>query len=106
MIAGRVMGVCVATRKDEKLSGRTLLVVVPVKSDGTDAGKPAIAVDLIGAGAGELVMLSRARDASMAAGDAPVDLAVVGIVDELSAPPHRPVDLGAIGFRVGEGGRG
>lgn len=107
MITGRVIGVCVATRKDEKLSGRKLLVVEPIKSDGSAAGKPAIAVDLVGAGAGELVMMTRSRDASMAAGDGPVDLAIIGIVDELSAPPHRPADLGALGFRVaGEGGRG
>lgn len=103
MITGRVIGVCVATRKDEQLHGRKLLVVELIRSDGTVVGKPAIAVDCIGAGAGEVVMLARARDASMAAAEAPVDLAVVGIVDELCTPGSTPVDLTAMGFR--EGGR-
>lgn len=105
MITGRVIGVVVATRKDEKLVGRKLLVVEPIKADGSPAGKPAIAVDCIGAGAGEVVMMARARDASMAANEAPVDLAIVGIVDSLTRPPDVPVDLGALGFRTGQGGR-
>lgn len=108
MITGRVIGVCVATRKDEQLRGKKLLVVEPIRADGSPAGKPAIAVDLIGAGAGETVMLSRARDASMAANEAPVDLAVVGIVDTLTTPAHTPVDLGSLGFKLprpAEGGR-
>lgn len=105
MITGRVIGVCVATRKDEHLSGRKLLVIQPIRSDGSPVGKPGIAVDCIGAGAGETVMLARARDASLAADEAPVDLAVIGIVDELSTPAHTPADLGALGFRTGKGGR-
>lgn len=101
MIAGRIIGVCVATQKDPRLSGRKLLVVEPVRSDGTPAGKPAIAVDLVGAGAGELVLLAKSRDASLAANDAPIDLAVVAIADELATPPHRKPDLAALGFRRG-----
>lgn len=104
MITGRVIGVCVATQKDPKLQGRKLLVVEPVKSDGSAAGKPAVAVDCIGAGAGEMVFLARAADASLAAGGAPVDLAVIGIVDAMTAPPHTPVDLRSLGFRVPDGG--
>lgn len=105
MITGRVIGVVVATRKDEKLSGRKLLVVELIRSDGKVIGKPAIAVDLIGAGAGETVMLARSRDASMAAAEAPVDLAVIGICDSLTSPRHTPVDLKSLGFLV-EGGEG
>lgn len=101
MIAGRVAGVCVATRKDPRLEGRKLLVVQPLRSDGTPAGKPAVAVDLVGAGAGELVLLAKSRDASLAANDAPVDLAVVAIADTLCTPPHRKADLAAMGFRTG-----
>jgi microcompartment protein CcmK/EutM len=101
VITGRVIGVCIATQKDERLSGRKLLVVEPIRSDGTTAGKPAIAVDCVGAGSGEVVMMARAQDASMAAANAPVDLAVVAIVDTLSAPPHTPVNLPDLGFREG-----
>jgi ethanolamine utilization protein EutN len=106
LLAGRVIGVVVATRKDEKLQGRKLLVVEPIKSDGSPAGKPAIAVDLIGAGAGETVLMAKSGDAAIAAGLAPVDLAIVGIADALTAPKHTPVDLRELGFRVpSKGGR-
>lgn len=100
MIAGRVIGVCVATHKDESLRGRKLLVVELINADGAVVGKPAIAVDCIGAGAGETVMLARSRDASLAAAEAPVDLAIVGIADAMSTPSHTPVDLAALGFRT------
>lgn len=99
MMAGRIIGVCVATQKEPKLMGRKLLVVEPIRSDGTAAGKPAIAVDLVGAGAGETVLLAKSRDASLAADDAPVDLAVIGIADAIMTPPHRAVDLAERGFR-------
>jgi ethanolamine utilization protein EutN len=101
VITGRVIGVCVATRKDERLQGRKLLVVETLKSDGTPLGKPVIAVDLVGAGAGETVMMARARDAAMAAAEAPVDLAIVGIVDTLSTPKHTAMDLSSVGFKEG-----
>ena len=96
------MGVVVATRKDPSLEGRKLLVVQGCKANGQMVGKPFVAVDLIGAGAGEYVMLSRARDASMAANEAPVDMAVVGIIDEMTELPPRPTDLKALGFKVEE----
>lgn len=105
MITGRVIGVCVATIKDQSLSGRKLLVVEMVKADGTVIGKPALAVDLVGAGVGETVLMSRSRDASMAAQEAPVDLAIVGIVDEVTRPTHTQVDLAAMGFQTKDGGQ-
>jgi len=105
VITGRVIGVVVATRKDPQLVGRKLLVVEPIKADGSAAGKPAIAVDCIGAGAGEVVMMARARDASLAAGEAPVDLAIIGIVDSLNRPPDTPQDLAALGFQTGQRGQ-
>jgi len=103
MITGRVIGVCVATHKDQSLSGRKLLVVDMVRADGTVTGKPAIAVDLVGAGFGEIVMMSRSRDASMAAKDSPVDLAIVAIVDEITRPKHTQVDLAQMGFHTDGG---
>lgn len=105
MITGRVIGVCVATLKDQSLSGRKLLVVELIRADGIVIGKPAIAVDLVGAGSGETVLMSRARDASMAAQEAPVDLAIVGIVDEVTRPKHTQVDLAEMGFHTKDGGQ-
>jgi ethanolamine utilization protein EutN len=98
VIAARVVGVCVATQKDPRLRGRKLLVVEPIRGDGSRAGKPFIAVDLVGAGAGEQVLLARSRDASLVADDAPVDAAVVGIADTITLPAHKPLDLTALGF--------
>lgn len=98
-MSGRVIGVCVCTRKDEQMLGKKLLAVQPIKSDGSNAGKPLIAVDLVGAGAGETVLLTKSRDASLAAGGIPVDLAIVGIADHMTTPPHSPMDLKALGFK-------
>ncbi|HYF96349.1 MAG TPA: EutN/CcmL family microcompartment protein [Symbiobacteriaceae bacterium] len=97
-MTGRIIGVCVATQKDPKLTGRKLLVVEPIRSDGTSAGKPAIAIDLVGAGAGETVLLAKSRDASLASDDSPVDLAVIAIADAIVTPPHRPISPAERGF--------
>jgi ethanolamine utilization protein EutN len=105
VITGKVMGVVVATRKDPSLEGDRLLVVQGCKANGQPVGKPFVAVDVIGAGAGEYVMLARARDASLAAHGAPVDMAIIGIIDEMTELKPRPVDLAALGFRVGTAGR-
>lgn len=100
MITGKVLGLVVATRKDPSLEGRKLLVVQGCKASGELIGKPFVAVDVIGAGAGEYVMLARARDASLAASEAPVDMAIIGIIDQMTELPPRPVDLKAMGFQV------
>ena len=81
MIIGQVMGSVIATRKHEKLTGSKFLVVMPLDTD-----NPAclVAVDRIGAGAGERVLVARGGAARLACGaaDMPVDAAVVGIIDE------------------------
>lgn len=100
LFTGRVLGCVVATRKDEKLHGRKLLVIVPVRADGSRAGAELVAVDLVGAGAGETVLLCRAGDAARAAGMAPVDAAVIGIVDAAGARRVPEPDLRALGFAV------
>lgn len=104
MITGKVLGLVVATRKDPSLEGRKLLVVQGCKASGEPTGKPFVAVDVIGAGAGEYVMLARAQDASLAASGGPVDMAIVGIVDEMTELKPRPVDLQAMGFRTERSG--
>ena len=85
MILARVVGTVVATRKDERLEGRKLLVCRPVAPDGTATeGGYLVAVDTVGAGYQETVLLVSGSSARMAAGkDSPVDSAVVGIVDEV-----------------------
>ena len=82
MILARVVGTVVATRKDERLEGRKLLVCRPVNPEGVPEGAHVVAVDTVGAGYHETVLLVSGSSARMAAGkESPVDSAVVGIVD-------------------------
>jgi ethanolamine utilization protein EutN len=84
MLLARVMGTVVATRKDERLQGRKLLVCRPVAPDGTLEGGYVVAVDTVGAGVQETVLLVSGSSARMAGGkETPVDSAIVGIVDEV-----------------------
>ena len=83
MILGKVSGTVVATRKDEKLQGKKLLIVRPIDPETGTVSGYRVAVDTVGAGAGETVILVGGSSARMASGlkDHPVDLAIVGIVD-------------------------
>ena len=90
MKLAKVVGSVVATRKDERLVGHKLLVVqmlIPgregIYRPGRDEGGFAVAVDLVGSGTGETVLLCSGSSARSATGDmtSPVDLAIVGIVD-------------------------
>jgi microcompartment protein CcmK/EutM len=83
MILARIAGTVVATRKDERLHGRKLLVARLVDVNGQDEKGYVVAVDTVGAGYRELVLIVQGSSARMAFGckDCPVDAAVVGIVD-------------------------
>ena len=85
MLLARIVGSVVATRKDPRLEGRKLLVVVPVDAVDPAArrGSALIAVDTVGAGAHETVLVVQGSSARMAQGcnDCPVDATIVGIVD-------------------------
>jgi microcompartment protein CcmK/EutM len=83
MQIARVIGEVVATRKDEKLEGITLLVVQPLAADRSAAGRPLVAVDSVGAGVGEHVFFVRGKEASFPfyPVEAPVDAGIVGIID-------------------------
>ncbi|MCC7353283.1 MAG: EutN/CcmL family microcompartment protein [Anaerolineae bacterium] len=82
---GIVIGILIATRKDPVLMGAALLVVQPVDQFGNKRGRPIIVADpLQVAGEGDVILFVHSPDASMAFGDdvwAPVDAAVVGLVD-------------------------
>lgn len=83
MHLARVIGTVVATRKDEGLTGVKLLIVQPLAPDRSAVGKPLVALDSVGAGAGEEVFYVRGREASFPflPADVPADAAIVGIVD-------------------------
>ncbi len=86
MILARVVGTIVATRKDPRLEGKKLLIVRPVSPEDKIESGYAIAVDTVGAGVNERVIAVSGSSARMADGckDLPLDLAIVGIVDEVS----------------------
>jgi ethanolamine utilization protein EutN len=83
MIIARILGTVVATQKDERLLGKKLLIVRPVNVDGTDTTAYVVAVDTVGAGFHEKVLVVAGSSARLAQGlkDAPVDAAVVGVID-------------------------
>ena len=83
MILGRVVGTCVATRKDEKLEGMKLLVLQQTDVLGKNAGGVVVAVDSVGAGVGEIVLFasgSSARQTQLTQ-NKPVDAVIMAIVD-------------------------
>lgn len=86
MLLGRVIGSVVATRKEPKYEGKTLLVVQPLSLEGRDEGVAMVAVDTVGAGAGETVLVvveGRSTAMAMDRKLAPANAAVVGIVDHI-----------------------
>lgn len=84
MYFARVRGNVVSSRKAEKLTGLKLLIIHQVDTETLEyAGKPLIAVDLVSAGVGELVLVcpgGSARHSKQTDGK-PVDCTIVGIVD-------------------------
>ena len=86
MQLARVIGNVVATVKNDSLEGRKLLVVQSLDSNLRPQGAPLVALDAIGAGAGELVFWCRGKEASFPfrREDTPTDCTVVGIVDSES----------------------
>jgi len=88
MILGRVIGCVVATMKNESLHGQKLLIVQPLDRNGRDNGKPLVALDSVGAGAGETVYWCRGKEASFPflPTEVPTEATIVGIVDNLNIP--------------------
>ena len=88
MDIGKIIGTVVATRKDPSLLGSRLLVVQPVDAHGASVGSPLVAVDTQGAaGYGEMVYMVTGGDAVgvLPGRRMPVDVAVVGLVDSITA---------------------
>lgn len=87
MFIGRVTGDIVATQKAPSHEGRKILVVQPLSLDGSDRGDEVLALDAVDAGAGDRVLVvTEGWSAMTAAGreHAPIDMAVVGVIDTVS----------------------
>ena len=83
MIIGKVVGSLFSTRKSEKLVGNKFMIVEPVESM-RNTGSRLVAIDIIGAGIGEYVLVAQGSAARIGCdkSDAPIDAAIVGIIDE------------------------
>jgi len=82
---GLVTDMVVSTQKDDRLVGCKLLVVRILDSEGNITGNSEVAIDVLGAGVGERVLLCQGSPAKAMINNpnAPVDLAIVGIIDEI-----------------------
>ena len=82
MIVGKVVGSIVSTRKNENLVGSKFMVIGPLKKLG-DPNQKIVAIDNVGAGIGEIVLVAMGSAARIGCGmdNCPVDAAIVGIVD-------------------------
>jgi microcompartment protein CcmK/EutM len=85
MLIARVVGTIVSTIKDEKMTGRKLLIVREATTENELVGKPIAAVDTVDAGVGDLVLIaqgSSARQTTLTK-ETPTDAVIMAIVDEL-----------------------
>jgi len=87
MQIGTVVGTVVSTQKHHKLAEGKLLLVQPLTLDGRPRGTTLLAIDSVGAGIGERVLVvieGRAAGDAVRRKAAPVDAAIIGIVDQLT----------------------
>ena len=84
MIIGKVIGSIVSTRKNENLVGNKFMIVEPAQKTGNGN---IVAVDNIGAGIGEYVLVATGSAARIGCNmeSSPVDAAIVGIIDDPSS---------------------
>jgi microcompartment protein CcmK/EutM len=86
MLIARVIGTVVSTQKHSTFEGSKLLLVQPVNLDDTARGTALLAVDGVGAGVREKVLIvleGRSAGESIGRKGAPVDAAIVGIIDSI-----------------------
>lgn len=84
MLIARVVGEMVATHKHPSHEGRSLLMVQPLNLDGSNRGEAVVALDAVGAGIGDRVLLTTDGFAAMSSvgrTQAPIDMAVIGFID-------------------------
>jgi ethanolamine utilization protein EutN len=96
MLLGRVKGTAICTLKYPGTEGLKLLVVQPLNKKLEPVGSLQVAADVVQAGIGDLCVMVRSREAALAMPEVkfvPIDLALVGIVDELEVQPDGTFDL-------------
>jgi microcompartment protein CcmK/EutM len=86
MLIAKVIGTTVSTIKDEKLTGRKLLIMRQTDETGTPFGKPYVAVDTLDAGIGDLVLTAHGSSGRMTdlTQNRPVDAVIMAVIDHLA----------------------
>ena len=86
MLICRVVGNVVSTIKDEKLSGRKILIVREATTENELVGKPIAAIDTVDAGVGDLVLIAQGSSARQTnfTKETPTDAVIMAIIDELA----------------------
>ena len=90
MQIAKVIGTVVSTQKNKKFDGAKLLLVQPLNLDDTPRGNALLAIDGVGAGVDEKVLVvleGRAAGEALGQKGAPVDAAIIGIIDTVSIAP-------------------
>ena len=84
MIIGKVVGTVICTRKNNYLVGSKFLIVDPMEKMKTENSNRLVAVDNVGAGIGDIVLVTTGSSARLGCGDpdSPIDACIVGIVDD------------------------
>ena len=96
MLFGRVKGSAICTLKYPGTQGLKLLVVQPLNKKLEPIGGLQVAADVVQAGPGDLCVMVRSREAALSMPEVkfvPIDLALVGVVDELEVRPDGEFDL-------------
>ncbi len=91
MLIARVVGDITSTCKHPSHEGKKILLVQPLDLDGSERGNPVVAVDSVNAGAGDRVLLVQdgfAAFTSVGHKLAPLDAAVIGIIDRVDLLPE------------------
>ncbi len=105
MLLGRVIGEVWATRKDARLENLRFVVVSPIDRDRRPSKSIVVAVDSVGAGPGEIVLLaqgSSARQSDLTT-NKPVDAVVMAIVDDFDVSERDWAAFDAQGVRPESG---
>ncbi len=91
MFLAKVIGALVSTQKAEVMCGHKLLMVEPYRLDSKDrkqlvtTGRSFVAVDTLGAGEGEMVLITQGSSARLTpeTKELPIDTVVIGLVDRV-----------------------
>jgi ethanolamine utilization protein EutN len=90
MLIARVIGEIVATQKHPSHEGRTVLLVQPLNLNGSDRGDALVALDAVGSGAGDRVLVVTdgfAAATGVGRPGSPIDVAVIGFIDDIDLLP-------------------